>query len=71
MLMGRRNGTAHRRPGPSHPIYLAMGERAPDWLTVELVVRVREHMRRLLGQWRAVRFGETMELRFPIGDPPG
>ena len=38
--------------------------RMPDWLTADLIARVRDRYRRLQGQWRATPFGETMELRF-------
>jgi hypothetical protein len=40
-------------------------ERAPRWLTPAFIAAVRERMRRLTGRWKATRFGETMELRFP------
>jgi hypothetical protein len=38
----------------------------PDWLTVELVARVEERMRRLRGHWNATSFGERMELDWPV-----
>jgi hypothetical protein len=40
-------------------------ERAlPGWLTAEFVDGVREHMRRLRGEWRAVPYGGEMALEF-------
>lgn len=42
-----------------------MAARPPAWLTVPLVERVYERMRRLEGQWRATPFGSAMELWFP------
>jgi len=40
-------------------------ERAlPAWLTVAFVDGVREHMRRLRGEWRAVPFGGDMVIEF-------
>jgi hypothetical protein len=43
-------------------------ERAmPAWLTVAFVDGVREHMRRLRGQWRAVPFGGDMAIEFAPG----
>ncbi|HEX8254748.1 MAG TPA: hypothetical protein VF846_16510 [Thermoanaerobaculia bacterium] len=39
-------------------------ESAPLWLTPALVTNVQERMRRLLGEWKATRFGKTMTLRF-------
>jgi hypothetical protein len=46
----------------------SMDASPPSWLTAELVVRVRERMRRLEGQWRATPFGQAMELRFELPD---
>jgi hypothetical protein len=40
-------------------------ERAPRWFTPDFIAAVRERMRRLMGRWKATRFGETMELTFP------
>jgi hypothetical protein len=40
-------------------------ERAPRWFTPAFVVAVRERMRQLLGRWKAIPFGETLELTFP------
>jgi hypothetical protein len=42
----------------------AQGERPPEWLTPDLVARVKERYRRLFGQWKATAFGDTMELKF-------
>jgi hypothetical protein len=42
----------------------AQGRPAPLWLDEPFIVRVQERMRRLLGQWRATRHGETMSLRW-------
>ena len=42
-----------------------MDHRPPRWLRPAFVTAVREHMRQLCGRWKATRFGETMELRFP------
>jgi hypothetical protein len=46
----------------------AYGERPPRWLTAELVARVAERMRQLEGRWRAIPFGQTMELSFEAPD---
>ena len=46
--------------------FALIGERAPRWLTAELVARVCERMRDLDGRWRATPVGDTMELRFPL-----
>jgi hypothetical protein len=45
--------------------YLAeIGEPAPDWLTPAFVAAVQARMRHLLGAWRAVRAGETLDLEW-------
>ena len=46
----------------------SIGDAMPTWLTVDCVTAVQERMRRLLGQWRATRFGDAMELAWP-GQP--
>ncbi|HET8798978.1 MAG TPA: hypothetical protein VFO89_14890 [Thermoanaerobaculia bacterium] len=46
------------------------GLEAPEWISPQLVTQVAERMRRLLGEWNALRFGQTMELRFEIGAAP-
>lgn len=43
----------------------ATGVPVPSWLTVEFVAGVQESMRRLVGQWKATRFGGAMELDWP------
>jgi hypothetical protein len=42
-----------------------MGEQHPGWLTAESLARMLEQFRRILGQWRATPFHETLELKFP------
>lgn len=37
----------------------------PEWLTVGFVEAVQERMRRLLGQWKATPYGESMALLWP------
>lgn len=44
-----------------------LGEAAPAWLTAELLQRVGERLRRLEGEWRALPFGQTMQLAFAPG----
>lgn len=46
-------------------LYRAYGEAPPRWFTEEFVGRAQERLRRLLGEWRALPYGATMELRFP------
>jgi hypothetical protein len=43
----------------------SLGATLPDWLTVDLVTRVEERMRRLRGHWNATPFGDKMELDWP------
>jgi len=49
-----------------HAYMQDIGVRPPAWLTAEFVHRAKEHMRQLVGRWKATPFGETMELRFPL-----
>ncbi len=43
----------------------SLGHEPPSWLTAELIVRVRERLRRVQGQWRATPFHHTLVLEFP------
>jgi hypothetical protein len=38
----------------------------PPWLSAELLQRIHQRLRRLLGQWKATAFGETMTLVWPL-----
>jgi hypothetical protein len=42
----------------------ALGETPPAWFSDEFVDRVRERMRRLMGEWKATPFGAVMTLTF-------
>jgi hypothetical protein len=44
----------------------ALGEPIPAWLTEEFVSRVKERMRRLIGEWNGTPFGNTMRLEFRL-----
>lgn len=46
----------------------SLGHEPPPWLTGELIVRVRERLRRVQGQWRATPFHQTLVLEFPSSD---
>jgi hypothetical protein len=43
----------------------ALGSPLPSWVSVSLVERVQEAMRRLEGHWRATPYAAVMELRWP------
>lgn len=45
--------------------FRSLGREPPAWLTGDFIVRVRERLRRVLGQWRATPFHQTLELTFP------
>lgn len=45
--------------------FQVIGQNAPDWLTPDLIARAQTRLSQLTGQWKATRFDETMELRFP------
>jgi len=44
------------------------GRQPPPWVTLEFAVAVQERLRRLKGEWKALPYGATMELRFPPED---
>jgi hypothetical protein len=43
----------------------ALETRLPGWLTEELVSRVEERLRRLVGRWKATPYGAKMEVEWP------
>ena len=45
--------------------FSSLGSEPPAWLTGDLIVRVRERLRRVQGQWRATPFHQTLVLEFP------
>jgi len=45
--------------------FRSLGHEPPTWLTGELLVRVRERLRRVQGQWRATPFHQALVLAFP------
>lgn len=53
------------------------GEVPPTWFTLELLTKVHERMRQLLGRWKATPYGAAMELVWitrreaPHGQPRG
>ena len=44
--------------------YGAMERPLPGWLDAAFITRVAERYRRLIGQWRSLAFGATLELDF-------
>jgi len=49
--------------------FRALGHEPPAWLTGDLIVRVRERLRRVQGRWRATPFHQALELDFPAREP--
>jgi hypothetical protein len=47
-------------------LFEAQERELPAWFSPDFVERVREHMRQLMGQWRAVPYGGDMQLAFPV-----
>jgi hypothetical protein len=45
-------------------LFEAQDRDVPAWFTAEFVERVREHMRKLTGQWRALPYGGEIQLTF-------
>jgi hypothetical protein len=48
-------------------LFEAQERSVPSWLTTGFVNEVREHTRRLRGEWRAVPFGGEMMIEFGAG----
>jgi hypothetical protein len=46
-------------------LFEAQERELPIWLSADFVARVRERVRALMGQWRAVPYGGDMQLAFP------
>ena len=44
----------------------ALDRELPPWLDDAFAHAVADRFRRLMGEWKAVRYGETMELKFPL-----
>jgi hypothetical protein len=51
---------------PSASVAPTAHEALPEWFTEDLVVRVKERMRRLEGEWKGTPFGSTMTLAFEV-----
>lgn len=43
-------------------------EPPPQWCTQAFVRNVHDRMRRLLGEWKAIPYGQTMEVRWEEAD---
>lgn len=43
-----------------------IGREIPEYLTVDFFQRIRECLRRIIGQWRATPFGEIMEINWEM-----
>jgi hypothetical protein len=71
-IVGALTSVAHERADAEVAIaglarlFEAQERALPYWLTIEFVDGVREHMRRLRGEWRAVPFGGEMVIEFAV-----
>lgn len=45
-------------------LFRATGETLPEWLTSAFIERIQERMRKLMGEWNALPFGQGMTLIF-------
>jgi len=45
--------------------FRALEQEPPAWLSADLIVRVRDRLRHVLGQWRATPFHQALELELP------
>lgn len=70
-IVGCFTGLAHDRATPAEAIdivrrlFAAQERPLPAWLTEIFATTVKEKLRRLKGEWKAVPYGGTMELVFP------
>lgn len=62
----KSDGAAERVVAGFRELTEALGETHPDWFDEGFVAAVRERMRRLTGEWRALPFGATMTLTFEV-----
>jgi hypothetical protein len=60
-----KGGSASAIFAAVHDAATSAGVAFPQWLTLELTLAVQERMRRLLGQWKATPYGESMALLWP------
>ena len=71
-VVGALQGVSKDRLDPDRFAYTVrsyfrnVGEEPPVWLTADLIARAAARLRQLEGQWRALPFGETMTLEFPL-----
>jgi hypothetical protein len=59
------HATARAAIGALTRLFEAQEREVPNWFTADFVAGVREHMRKLMGRWRALPYGGEMELTFP------
>ncbi|MCW5717194.1 MAG: hypothetical protein KIS68_05110 [Bauldia sp.] len=70
-VVGCFTGLAHDRATPAESVDAVrrmiepQGRPPPAWVTEDFARAVQERLRRLKGEWKAVPYGGTMELRFP------
>lgn len=69
-VVGCFTSLAHDRATPAESVDAVrrmiepQGRPPPAWVTQDFAVAVQEKLRRLKGEWKAVPYGGTMELRF-------
>jgi hypothetical protein len=60
-----KGGSATAIFGAIHDAATSAGVAFPEWLTSEVASAVEGRMRRVLGQWKATPYGESMALSWP------
>lgn len=76
-VVGVFTGLAQGRSTPDETLegvgrlFEAQQRAVPPWLTLAFAERVKERLRHLTGEWRALPYGETMELTYPFAGGPG
>jgi hypothetical protein len=66
--VGMMTGALKAPAGQAFPTITAyfdsQGQAPPEWCTEDFVAAVAEQMRRLMGEWKATPFSETMEVHW-------
>jgi hypothetical protein len=71
-VVGCFTGLAHGHATPAASVDAVrrmiepQGRPPPAWVTLDFAVAVEERLRRLRGEWKALPYGATMQLVFPL-----
>jgi hypothetical protein len=71
-IVGLMTGVLRHDSGPEEAMHgldnllSASGDNIPVWFTADFVLKVKERMRKLEGEWKGTPFGESMTLEFVV-----